>query len=130
MSAISPESADVRGAAQNQTLHRFRQVSLALGAVSLTKYLGLAFKDFANAPHFFLIFLVLPFLLAAWLVSRARKTSAIVFLLFGGLFAWLMVQQLVGGIEDFWGDYLLVFFGLPVSLVGIGLAVKVLANRE
>jgi len=129
MSAISPGSAYVPRAAQDRTLHRFRQMSFALGAISLTKYLGIAFKDLANAPHFFLIFLVLPFLVAAWLGSRARKMSAIVFLLFGGLFAWLMVQQLVGGIEDFWGDYLLVFVGLPVSLVGIGLAVKVLANR-
>lgn len=129
MSETSPPSAGVRRRAQERTIRLFRTVSLALGAISLTKYLGLAIEDLANAPHFFLVFLVLPYLVTGVLVTKARKASAIVFLLFGGMFAWLMIQQVVGGIEDYWGDYLLVFAGLPVSLVGIALAGRLLANR-
>lgn len=111
------------------TILRFRTASLALALVAFIKYAGLAVMDFANSPHFFLLFLVLPFVVAGLLARRAPRTGAIVFLLFGVLYAWLMVQQLVGGIEDYWGDYLLVFVGLPICLVGLALAVLVLKKR-
>ena len=108
-------------------IERLRNVSLALVAISLVKYASIAVRDVASAPHFFLVFLVLPFVVSAVLLTRQPRTAAVVYLLFGGLYALLMVQQLFGGIEDdYWGDYLLVYVGMPVAVVGLVLAVPVL----
>jgi hypothetical protein len=117
-----------------RTTKLFRDACLALGLVGFIKYAALAVtaladNDFGNAPHFFLVFLVLPYVVCAVLARRTPPASAILFLLFGGLFAWLMIQQIVGGIEDYWGDYMLVFVGLPISLAGLVLAVRVLMRR-
>ncbi len=102
---------------------------LLIGAVSLVKYLGLAVKDFANSPHFFLVFLVVPFFVAAALARRLPRTAAVITILFGGLYAYLMIMQLIGGIEPFWGDYLLVFVGLPLALAALVVSVRVLIRR-
>ena len=102
---------------------------LLVGAVSLIKYLGLAVKDFANSPHFFLLFLTVPFFVAAALAQRLPRTAAIITLLFGGLYSYLMVLQLIGGIEPYWGDYLLVFVGLPLALGALFMAGRVLLRR-
>jgi hypothetical protein len=104
-------------------------LSLLVGVVSLTKYLGLAVQDFANAPHFFLLFLTAPFFVAAAVGQRLPRTAAIITLLFGGLYSYLMVMQLVGGIEPYWGDYLLVFVGLPLALGALVMAGRVLLRR-
>lgn len=104
-------------------------LSLLVGAVSLTKYLGLAVRDFANAPHFFLLFLTAPFFVGAAVGQRLPRTAAIITLLFGGLYSYLMVMQLVVGIEPYWGDYLLVFVGLPLALGALFMAGRVLLRR-
>jgi hypothetical protein len=106
---------------------RFRTACLALAVISFVKYASIAVRSFADAPHFFLVFLVLPFVVSALLVPRAPRAGAIVFLLFGGLYTWLMLLQLVNGVEDdYWGDYLLVYVGGPVAVAGLVLAVPVL----
>ncbi len=51
-------------------------MSFALGAISLTKYLGLAFEDVATAPHFYLILLVLPVLVSLVGIVLAMKVLA------------------------------------------------------
>ena len=109
------------------TVQRFRVTCLALALVSFIKYASLAVKGFADAPHFFLAFLVMPFVVSALLLQWAPRAGAIVFLLFGAIYSWAMSLQLFGGIEDnYWGDYMLVYVGLPIALVGLVLAVLVL----
>jgi hypothetical protein len=131
MSAVSPEPIQhmptTLGMSRERTIRAFRSAALAVALISFIKYAALALKSFADAPHFFLAFLVLPFVVAGLLVTRARRTAAIVFLLFGSLYTWAMVMQLFGGIEDnYWGDYMLVYVGMPVCVIGLVLAVKLL----
>ncbi len=105
------------------------KLCVLIGVVSLVKYLGLAVEDFANAPHFFLVFLVVPFFVAAALARRLPRIAAVITILFGGLYAYLMIMQLFGGIEPYWGDYLLVFVGLPLALAALVVSVRVLFRR-
>ena len=122
--AATADARQTGGSARSMAL-----LCLLVGAVSLTKYLGLALKDFANAPHFFLLLLTVPFFVAAAVAQRLPMTAAVITLLFGGLYSYLMVMQLFGGIEPYWGDYLLVFVGLPLALGALFMAGRVLLRR-
>jgi hypothetical protein len=124
-------STDAVTAPRTSTAQLFARLCWVLSGLVAIKYVALAIEGgVANAPHFFLICFALPLAIAALLSSRRPRIAAVVALPFAAWFAlWVVLILVTSTLEPYWGDYMVVFIGGPISFLIIGTAVRMLFRR-
>jgi hypothetical protein len=80
----------------------------------------------ARSPWLFLLIAVVPFLVGRALLASRPRGGALLIAVFAALLALLCAGAVVGGIEPYWPDYLVVFVGGPLALCAVGVAVRVI----
>ena len=112
-----------------------RTVALVLLVLGTLKYLAILIDvgfDLSQAPHFFLLAFALPFGLVLLLLPRLRRTGLVLMLLIDVSFVAFLVGNVVqnGFAKEEWADYLVVYAGGPVAVVGVIAAARCLLTRR
>ena len=107
------------------------RLAVAIAGLGLLKFLGLLIEAGpTQAPWGFLLVVVAPFLIGRILLSAYPRIGAVVVGVMATAAATLSGAVLIqGSLEPYWGDYLLVFIGGPLSLVAIVAAIRVLRGH-
>ena len=111
-----------------KTVRTAAVVLLALGTLKYLAILIDAGFDLSQAPHFFLLVFALPFGLVLLLLPRLRRAGLVLMLLIGVPFVAFLVGNVVqnGFAKEEWADYLVVYAGAPVAVVGVIAAARCL----
>jgi hypothetical protein len=105
--------------------------AVTIAALGLAKFFGIMLEAGpANSPWVFLLVLVVPFLVGPLLLPSRPRAGAVVIGVTAAFLVALSATVLVTRtLEPYLGDYLLVFLGGPLALVGVVMAVRVLRGR-
>jgi len=111
-----------------KTVRTAAVVLLALGTLKYLAILIDAGFDLSQAPFAFLLVFALPFGLVLLLLPRLRRTGLVLMLLIGVPFVAFLVGNVVqnGFAKEEWADYLVVYAGAPVAVVGVIAAARCL----
>lgn len=87
--------------------------------------------NFEEAPHFFLFFFCLTFLIALAIRKKRPRASGVIGFLISLLFSYLVLVSALGGISDWpWHEYVLTFIGGPLSLISLVTSVQMVFRKS
>jgi hypothetical protein len=130
MTGIAPESTLPSATEQRAVLLSW--IAVTIGIIGLVKYLDLAIRlGVSNSPYFYLAAFVVPFFVGALVLRTRRRTGAWVIAIPAVLLILVVVGSLIGGWDSSWNwaDALVLFVAGPLSLLAVGLAVRVIRGR-
>ena len=110
-----------------------RGAAFGASALGVLKYFVLAIEEggIANAPHFFLLLPVLLIVAGLW-AGRGARAGLVLLVLMFLILAVLTVSAIVrlGFSQQNWADAVVVFVGLPLSLLGLYACVQVFRGHS
>ena len=102
----------------------------AISGVGLLKFASLLIEHgAAHAPWGLLFVFVLPFAVGAVMLRFRRRTGAALIGIFAAAVAVVCTVAVVQGIDPGWANWLLVLVAGPLSLIAVGLTVRLLRGR-
>jgi hypothetical protein len=117
------------------TIKTVRTAAAVLLVLGTLKYLAILIDvgwDLSQAPHFFLLFLALPFGLVLLFLPRLPRTGLVLMLLIGGPYVAFLIGNVIqnGFAKETWADYLVVYVGGPVAAIGVIAAARCLLTSR
>ena len=99
-----------------------RGAAMGIAALAVLKYVVIALEEggIANAPHFFLLLPLLLIVAAMW--ARGSNIGGLIFLVIMLIVVALVTASAIvrlGFSQQNWADAVIVFVGLPLSLLGL-----------
>jgi hypothetical protein len=109
----------------------FARALQGLSFIVFLKWLAIGLEgSFKDAPHYFLYFFCFTFLIALAIRKRLPRISAIMGFLFSLWYAVFVFGSAFGGMSGWkWYEYMVTFIGGPLSLLIIGLSVRILVRK-
>jgi hypothetical protein len=109
----------------------FARALQGLSFIVFLKWLAIGLEgSFKDAPHYFLYFFCFTFLIALGIRRRFPRISAIMGFLFSLWYAVFVFGSAFGGMSGWkWYEYMVTFIGGPLSLLIIGLSVRILIRK-
>jgi len=109
----------------------FAKCLMGLAAMVFLKWLAIGLEgNFKDAPHYFLFFFCLTFLVAILIRKRTPRTSGIMGFLFSLWYSVFIFSSAAEGFDGWkWYEYMVTFIGGPLALLILGLSVRMIIKK-
>jgi hypothetical protein len=116
----------------NSSSDLFTRLLQLLAAIVFIKWLAIGLSgSFSDAPHAFLVFFCLTFLIAAAIRNRLRRTSGVIAFLFSLWFSVFVIMSAFGDRSEWeWFEYMITFIGGPLGLIIVLLSAKRMIKKS
>lgn len=109
----------------------FARALQALTFIVFLHWLAIGLEgNFKDAPHYLLFYYCFTFLIALALRKRQPRTSSVIGFLFSLWYSTFVFGPVFGGLNGWkWYEYMATFIGGPLSLLIIGLSLRMIIRK-